>query len=56
MVTRGWELVEYDWDPDTGIGTFRYERIRIDTEEVQEKVITKAQPAHPAHAGWHTRN
>lgn len=47
MVDRGWELVEYDWDPSTGVGTFLYERIRVDTEEVQQKTTYKEQKT------WH---
>lgn len=43
MVSRGWALVEYDWDPNTGLATLLYERIRVDTEEVQEKVETRKQ-------------
>lgn len=55
MVARGWELVEYDWDPETGLATITYERIRIDTEEVQIKKVVKAQPALPTHTGWYMR-
>lgn len=43
----GWSLVKYAWSPETGIGTFTYERGKA-TLEVQ-----RAQPAHPKHAGWY---
>lgn len=55
MVTHGrdgWELADYDWDPATGIATLTYERLRKDTLEIHEKVVTKMQPAGPGHAGW----
>lgn len=48
----GWELIDYDWDPDTGIAKLTYERLRTDTGEPQEKVIVKVQPARPGHVGW----
>lgn len=57
MVTRseGWELADYEWDPDTGIGTFTYERTHIDTGVVETKVLKKAQPHDTKHVGWYTR-
>lgn len=46
-----WELVEYTWCPNTGIGEYVYER-RI--ERVKEtKTVKKAQPAAPHHVGWY---
>lgn len=54
MVNRGWQLVDYDWDPDTGVATLTYERTREDTGEIQTKMVTKAQPALPSHVGWYT--
>ena len=50
---NGWELVDYDWDPATGLAKLTYERLRTDTEEIQEKVIEVRQPG-PAHAGRKT--
>ncbi len=50
----GWELADYDWDPETGLAKLTYERLRKDTAEIQEKVVVRAQPADPKHAGWHT--
>lgn len=47
-----WTLEEYDWDPETGIGTYTYERVREDTGEIQTRTTTKQQPAAPNHAGW----
>ncbi len=55
MVKRGWELVDYDWDPDTGLAKITYERIREDTGEVQTKTVTKAQPYDTKHVGWYMR-
>ncbi len=55
MVTHGrdgWELADYDWDPETGLATLVYERLRVDTGAIQEKVVMKAHPARPGHAGW----
>lgn len=49
---NGWQLADYDWSFETGVATLTYERVRPDTEEVVTKVITKAQPAGPQHAGW----
>lgn len=43
MVNREWQLVDYDWDPNTGVAVMVYERIREDTGEVQEKKIAKEQ-------------
>lgn len=40
---RGWELVEYAWDPNTGIATLTYERTLVDTGEVVTKVVTEEQ-------------
>ena len=37
----GWELADYEWNPDTMIATLIYERVRVDTGEIQEKTITK---------------
>jgi hypothetical protein len=50
----GWELADYDWDPETGVGSLTYERLRKDTGELESKVVVKAQPAAPNHAGWYT--
>jgi hypothetical protein len=50
----GWELADYEWDPETGVGKFTYERTRADTGEVVERVETRMQPADPKHAGWYT--
>jgi hypothetical protein len=47
-----WDLADYDWNPDTGIGTYTYERVREDTGETVTKVVTKEQPYAPNHAGW----
>ena len=49
----GWELADYDWDPETGVGRLTYERLDADTGEVQEKVVMKNQPTDPKHAGWY---
>ncbi len=48
----GWELADYDWDPETGLAKLTYERVRVDTGEIQEKIVTKVQPAAPSHVGW----
>ncbi len=39
----GWTLADYEWDPATHVGTFTYERKRVDTGEIQEKTVTKMQ-------------
>lgn len=49
MVTHGrdgWALADYDWDPETGIAKLTYERLRKDTGEVQERVVTKPQTTY----------
>lgn len=46
----GWTLEDYDWDPETGLAKLTYERLRTDTDEVQEKIVFKAQPYAPHHA------
>ncbi len=52
----GWELENYDWDPDTGLATLTYERLCPDTKAHQEQVIVKPQPTEPRHVGWYTRS
>jgi hypothetical protein len=47
-----WELVEYDWDPETGVATLLYERVREDTGEVVTRTETRNHPTQPNHAGW----
>lgn len=49
---NGWLLVEYDWDPTTGLATFVYERRREDFDAVEEKRVVRPQPAGPGHTGW----
>lgn len=51
----GWILDDYDWDPETGVATLTYERVRKDTGEIQTKTIMKAQPALLTHAGWYMK-
>lgn len=50
-----WELVEYTWDPNTGLAELIYERVRPDTEEIVTRKVTKAQPYAPNHEGWYTK-
>jgi hypothetical protein len=54
VVTRDWELADYDWCEDTGVATLTYERTREDTGEIQTKVVKKEQPSRPGHVGWRT--
>lgn len=44
-----WELVDYDWCPETGVATLTYERGR------EQFVTQKAQPYEPKHVGWYTK-
>lgn len=46
----GWELEDYSWDEDNGIGSYLYERSVLGMKE--ETTIQKQQPAGPNHAGW----
>lgn len=46
----GWILDDYDWNPETGVATLIYERVRKDTGEVQTKTVTKVQH------DWYTRH
>jgi hypothetical protein len=46
----GWELADYDWDPETGLARLTYERPA--TGQVYERV--ELQPATPDHQGWAT--
>lgn len=48
-----WELVEYTWDPNTGIAELVYEGTHEDTGETVTKTVKKAQPSAPHHVGWH---
>lgn len=50
-----WELVEYTWDPDTGLAELVYERVREDTGEVVTRKETRAQPYAPHHTWWYMR-
>lgn len=45
---NGWVLVEYDWDPETGIGTCVYET----GKGIPPITVTLNQPSDPRHAGW----
>ncbi len=52
MVTHGrggWELADYDWDPETGYAKLTYERLRTDTGEIQTKVRIHFQPTSSKH-------
>jgi hypothetical protein len=49
---NGWSLVEYTWDPKTGIGTYTYECEDKEAGVVDKYVVKKAQPYHPSHTGW----
>lgn len=55
---NGWQLIEYDWSPTTGIGKFKYERVTEaeeglePTREVQN--LQRMQPSGPEHVGWMT--
>lgn len=48
----GWELVEYEWDEDDGVGRLTYERVRTDTGEIQSFTRSVAQPSRRGHDGW----
>lgn len=55
----GWELLDYSWNPKTGVGTYLYERRCEDTSGaagagLERTEIKKAQPYHPSHHGWYT--
>lgn len=57
----GWALVDYDWDPNTGLAQLTYERTpgertpdrratgRGDPETMR---VLLPQPTSPKHAGW----
>lgn len=47
----GWELVDYDWNPETGFGRFEYER-ELQNGVIEQYVCVRAQPAGPQHEGW----
>jgi hypothetical protein len=56
----GWELADYDWDPETGLATLTYERLCEDTDgkpnaATERTIVTKAQPHDTKHTGWYTR-
>jgi hypothetical protein len=48
VVNRGWQLADYDWDPETGLAQLIYERVRDDTGEIQTRKTIKEQKT------WHT--
>lgn len=50
MVT--WSLEDYDWDPETGVATLIYERVREDTGETVTRIETRNHPTSPKHVGW----
>lgn len=50
---NGWSLVEYDWDPKTGVGTYKYECPDREAGIVDVYVVQKAQPYQPSHTGWY---
>lgn len=47
---NGWRLVEYDRNPDTGVGTFTYERTARGNVETAREM--RLQPSTPEHLGW----
>jgi hypothetical protein len=46
---RGWILVDYSWDEDTGLARLSFRRRWNTSERV---VVEIEQPAHRLHAGW----
>lgn len=57
----GWELADYDWDPNTGLAKFTYERKpgkrtpdrrSADRAELESIALQQYQPTSPRHAGW----
>lgn len=48
--TDGWHLAEYDWNEQTGMGSFLYERI-VDGK-TEQSITAYAQPANPSHVNW----
>lgn len=55
----GWELLDYTWDPATGVGRYEYQRRCEDTDGTPNAgtegvIINRAQPYSPAHVGWYT--
>lgn len=51
----GWELVEYSWDPDTGIAMFLYEHETSTDAHPITWTQHRAQPAEPKHTGWYMK-
>lgn len=47
----GWDLVEFDWDYETGVAMLSYEH-----ESGETRQFAVAQPTNPNHAGWSLRN
>ena len=54
--SQAWMLEEYDWDPETGLATFVYERRSPTTREIEQMVTVRAQPYDPKHEGWNTQS
>lgn len=49
----GWDLVEYEWDPKTGLGHYLYER-EVNGSIVNTRLV-KPQPVNETHIGWYMR-
>lgn len=46
----GWILEDMDWNPETGVSTFTYERM---FDGKRERFVTdRAQPTNPEHQDW----
>jgi hypothetical protein len=52
---KTWKLIEYSWDPETGLGEFIYERERTDTLEIETRKEVRPQPLLPHHTGYYIR-
>lgn len=57
----GWKLVDYDWDPISGLAQITYERPAgervpdrraVDRGDPETMRVVVPQPASPKHAGW----
>lgn len=49
---NGFELVEYDWNEETGEALITYERLNADTNTIEQRTMSREQPICRDHLGW----
>ncbi len=51
--TTDWDLVEFDYDLDTGLATLSFERLNEGVRETKQ--LVRPEPTNPSHVDWSKR-